>query len=849
MADRPLGEIFGLEIAPSSHHGVPSRLLRPFLRLDALTVLHAPSGYGKSAVIHAWADSLATTPVTWVELPPVDSSEELIAVCLSTLAPYSTVTQGTAEEILRGLTQDVSLVVTHPEVDCAAPLLVDCIRILTDLSPRVHMIVETRCDALVDALTQLTVSLTVLSAELLRYTAEDLSTLYAAAAVGPRSSDEEDPHAAVWWSSVAEFLGGVPALCTTVLADTHLGLARSLYDPAHPAAAYELLQEMVDEQVISHLPPARTGVGALTAGLLCGSVDAALLDTAHDGACLFLPDEAHSHLRVLPVAAAVFYSRMLANRSLLTATEVTAILDERAAAGDQRGVLVGACTAGQWSRAMDTALTHLGTLVARDPDDLVQQLLRIPSQLRATQPHLDIVAMLLAVIHAGSTSADLRAELVHGLARDPGTLPVPAAQLWQLVEPVFLRLSGTLRQADQAATTAVTLLDSLTDTQRRWLGGLIPLLRVEWQLCHHLVVGSTVTEEYIADHFLTAYHEATAWGMGSVQASAAALYALSTAEAGHFRLSHTWLERAEVLGEGFPVARTRTARYLAIALHNLVQLRLPQAQAALQQLPAVSPRDEFGAHHLTIAALVIRSSGELEAALDLCRWATAQEPWRRPGSLAQWLVATSLCDSYLAMGLWQEAAASVTHITDRRLHVAIRHGWFALLAGDVAAAEKHTRRVLESPVDAPAAKLYALILGTQVNLAKGDIAGTAELLSQAFSAARQDGNISPLLLFPAELRAHLAQLPGLRPELLALWSTFADAAAWDNSTSGVDLSAREQEILHSMSVGATLKEIAERSGVSVNTVKTHVKAIYKKLGVHSRSEARHRATELRLLSG
>lgn len=45
----------------------------------------------------------------------------------------------------------------------------------------------------------------------------------------------------------------------------------------------------------------------------------------------------------------------------------------------------------------------------------------------------------------------------------------------------------------------------------------------------------------------------------------------------------------------------------------------------------------------------------------------------------------------------------------------------------------------------------------------------------------------------------------------------------------------------------TTEEIAADLFVSVNTVKTHLKSVYRKLGVNRRNEAVHRARELRLL--
>ena len=57
------------------------------------------------------------------------------------------------------------------------------------------------------------------------------------------------------------------------------------------------------------------------------------------------------------------------------------------------------------------------------------------------------------------------------------------------------------------------------------------------------------------------------------------------------------------------------------------------------------------------------------------------------------------------------------------------------------------------------------------------------------------------------------------------------------------LSEREKEILHLMVEGHNYKSIAERSFISYETVRTHVKHIYKKLHVASRSEAINKAIQ------
>jgi LuxR family maltose regulon positive regulatory protein len=61
------------------------------------------------------------------------------------------------------------------------------------------------------------------------------------------------------------------------------------------------------------------------------------------------------------------------------------------------------------------------------------------------------------------------------------------------------------------------------------------------------------------------------------------------------------------------------------------------------------------------------------------------------------------------------------------------------------------------------------------------------------------------------------------------------------------LSERELVVLRMLVTDLTTPEIAEDLVVSVNTVRTHIKNIYGKIGVHSRFEAISKAKELGLL--
>ena len=71
----------------------------------------------------------------------------------------------------------------------------------------------------------------------------------------------------------------------------------------------------------------------------------------------------------------------------------------------------------------------------------------------------------------------------------------------------------------------------------------------------------------------------------------------------------------------------------------------------------------------------------------------------------------------------------------------------------------------------------------------------------------------------------------------------------DVMVSAVRLTAREAAVLRLLARGCTYLQVADRLGVSMNTVATHVKNIYRKLEVRSARAAVWRAFELRLLGG
>jgi len=133
----------------------------------------------------------------------------------------------------------------------------------------------------------------------------------------------------------------------------------------------------------------------------------------------------------------------------------------------------------------------------------------------------------------------------------------------------------------------------------------------------------------------------------------------------------------------------------------------------------------------------------------------------------------------------------------------------------------------------PVEQSYALTTLAELRRDLGDRPGARELVLEArelLSHCPEPGTLAPRLVERSEASLRLVvDLSGARPVITD------------------ELTAREQAVLELLPTGLSTREIGDELGISRDTVKTHTKRIYQKLGVSSRRSAVARGRELGLL--
>jgi LuxR family maltose regulon positive regulatory protein len=185
-------------------------------------------------------------------------------------------------------------------------------------------------------------------------------------------------------------------------------------------------------------------------------------------------------------------------------------------------------------------------------------------------------------------------------------------------------------------------------------------------------------------------------------------------------------------------------------------------------------------------------------------------------------LAARAAETAKAQGLTTEPLSGIVHLALGRA---------LLRLGKLAEAQERLEWALELfRIDAMAVhRAHGLLLLAAVRHAAGDLSGAGALLDEA-----------------GELVQQLTD-PGVLPALVAQAQRPLRTAPRRQGQIAAPLTVRELAVLRLLPTQLSTREIARELSVSVTTVRSHVQAIYRKLGVSSRAEAVAQAQQLGLL--
>ncbi|WP_405623280.1 LuxR C-terminal-related transcriptional regulator [Streptomyces sp. NBC_01396] len=482
-------------------------------------------------------------------------------------------------------------------------------------------------------------------------------------------------------------------------------------------------------------------------------------------------------------------------------------------------------------------------------DDLTRLFSRMGPD--ATGPATELVRAARDLSHSDLDRG--LAHLHHAEERLTGDLSDPAAAQLScaLLEALAARLAGSPAQAEQAAETAeeaqqdvpAHLLDKHPElpallmahlgTTRLWAGRF-----EEAQAALSTVVrspggASTLVPREESMGHLALIDYLNGW---PGRAEDKALEAVTETE--RFSLDHP---------SGSGIER------LVLAAVAVDRNELGRAQALLDEaaeLPAAI-RDPVTAAGRAIATARLQlARGDPRAAVEAAAQAVstaAASPWAESHEV---LVVSA---AHLAEGRSETAAELLRAVPGSQPACAVEAARLHLVAGCPDAAIDLLDSIRADSRTGPGVTVRAALVRAQAAHGAGDSATARALVAQSLIQARHERLRRPFLEAGQWIRPLLATAP--LQQLAEGWLVPGTRRHDEPAGPGMplwplvveELSRREHDVLERLAQMMSTDEIAADLYVSVNTVKTHLKSLYRKLGVNRRSAAVHRARDLRLL--
>ena len=516
-----------------------------------------------------------------------------------------------------------------------------------------------------------------------------------------------------------------------------------------------------------------------------------------------------------------------------------------------------AAEAGDWQLAARMVIGGLAISEIIEPQDgpsLASEFARMPGSEAWNEPGPYLISAAAALTAGRPESSGAALATAEGmLGRLPADQQAAARLAAAMIRLAAARRTGDLTAAASSAAQAELLVTRVPGDQLarhpRVRAQLLAARGAVGLWSGHLDEAARVLDSGVA----------AATAPGAEYERADCLGHLALAEAVRGRLGH-----AAELGASVTAAVTAERRLLAqrpspaalaaLAWVHIERNELRQARSLLKQADAAlsrSPDKLIGTVAWLLAACVDLVEGRAEGALECVT--RARSGWQAPAWLEQEL---SLAESQacVAAGDIRAALAAAGRIDgDSSPAGAVVHAYAWTAAGDTTRARRALAPALAADPGTPQrAQLRARLVDAQLSYACGDHARGQRSLASALRLAEPEQFRLPFLMEGDWLRRVLRHDPGIAHRYQRLLSPAsrrgqlrapAEVPGQPATVVVEPLSEREREVLRHVSGMLSTAEVATAMYISVNTVKTHLRSIYRKLAATHRGEAVRRARQ------
>lgn len=834
-------------------------------RRTALTIVRAPAGYGKSALLASWLQTRSTSgrlPV-WVAAPDPSSSTAaywsmVLRRCSQSGIAISATPTDSYTDLLAALAESdrsVQLVLIRPDRIPNAELESQ----LIELVSRCHhldLVVTLSGLTLFPEPYLLDIDHTLIGADDLLFSIEDTRVFFGLSDITLLAGEAEQ---------ITATTGGLPALVRSTVAVVKAlpqqDRREDLLELNLQRAINKYIQEkmLADSDVADHREFITT----------CATARTLDVDTARH---LFESGESREHIRgrLLLLETIGAFSRIeteaeetwelapAVRRSILAlqaqsgidpAQQMSLLAHYRLDSGRHASALNYAVEAHDWQLVVHIIEHHWVTMISDNLDTIRSALQRLPQKAVGKNVAVNAGRNLytmhmtknVSLVDTTPTSPEeLRALGAGDSAKD--ALSVGC------VQSIMLRMAGEYEQAAETTRRLSQLSRSALENNPDDVTAQLPIMHLQWGITFQLNgrFGESTIE------MRTAYRGGQSQGADYIAINAAGSAAMNWAIVGEPLQSQRWTQLEYRNPDTHDRLRSmvKVSGLVARTLASLDTLDFVAADEALTALGHAAEKEELWAFVVYAHCQYALARRDTFSALSLLHRAVdAHQKHLKPGSFAGPLMRSTEIDLTLALGDGNKASALAAEIDDPADNPWTLTSVARLRqkAGQNEAAVALCHQFDWAGESYPRAQMETLLVQAVAHYQLGEHRRAAETWSKACSIADQTGNLRS---FSTIARPDIDQLESLaktNSSALAQFLKVIPAESFPQSLQIVTLTERERTVLSLIDAGLSSAAMADKLFVSVNTIKTQLRTMYRKLGAHNRKEALTRARELRLL--